>query len=80
VRNHDREEFRQALASKGVASAVHYPVPIPFQPAYQSFGYKPGDFPVAEDVMSHCVCLPMFAEMTDDQIEWTAQAVRECLS
>jgi dTDP-4-amino-4,6-dideoxygalactose transaminase len=80
LRSHDREAFRKALAEKGVASGVHYPVPIPFQPAYQSLGHKRGDFPVAEDVMSHCVSLPMFAELTGDQIEWTAQAVRSCLS
>lgn len=80
LRGHDREKFRKALAEKKVATGVHYPVPIPYQPAYHSLGCKPGDFPVAEDVMSHCVSLPMFAEMTDDQIEWTAHAVKECLS
>jgi dTDP-4-amino-4,6-dideoxygalactose transaminase len=79
ARGREREEFRKALAEKGVATGVHYPTPIPFQPAYQYLGYQKGDFPVAEDVMSHCVSLPMFAELTDAQIEWAANAVKESL-
>jgi dTDP-4-amino-4,6-dideoxygalactose transaminase len=80
VRGRDREAFRKALAKKGVATAVHYPTPIPFQPAYQHLGYRPGDFPVSEDVMGHCVSLPMFAELTEAQVEWVAQSVRHCLA
>jgi dTDP-4-amino-4,6-dideoxygalactose transaminase len=49
------------------------------QPAYSHLGHKPGDFPVAEDVMRRCLSLPMFAELTDEQIEYTASAVRDCL-
>lgn len=67
------------LAERGVATGVHYPTPVPFQPAYAHLGHKPGDFPVAEDVTRRCLSLPMFAELTDEQIERTAAAIRDCV-
>jgi dTDP-4-amino-4,6-dideoxygalactose transaminase len=76
----DRESFRRALADNGVATGIHYPTPIPFQPAYAHLGYQPGHFPVAEVVMRSCVSLPMFAELTEEQIDWTVWAVREYLA
>lgn len=75
-----REELRRRLQDEGVATAVHYPTPVPLQPAYAHLGHRPGDFPVAEDVMSRCVSLPMFAELTEDQIRHTANALRKVLS
>jgi dTDP-4-amino-4,6-dideoxygalactose transaminase len=76
----DREALRQALGDHGIATGVHYPTPVPYQPAYASLGYRPGAFPVAEDVMRNCLSLPMFPELTDEQIVWTARALRECLA
>ena len=73
----ERDRFRDDLAQRGVATGIHYPTPVPLQPAYQHLGYRPGDFPVAEDVMSRCVSLPMFPEMTDEQIKYVAVAIRE---
>jgi dTDP-4-amino-4,6-dideoxygalactose transaminase len=75
----DREELRRHLADHGVATGVHYPTPVPLQPAFASLGSKPGDFPVAEQVMSRCLSLPMFPGLTDEQIEHTASAVRKQL-
>src|SRR5439155_20497876 len=80
VRGLDREEFRRALSARGVATGVHYPTPVPLQPAYAHLGHRPGDFPVAEDVMSHCVSLPMYPELTGEQVEYTARVVRETLA
>jgi dTDP-4-amino-4,6-dideoxygalactose transaminase len=79
VRGRDRPVVQRELAERGVETGVHYPVPVSLQPAYAHLGHKPGDFPVAEDVMRHCLSLPMFAELTDEQIEHTARAVRECV-
>jgi dTDP-4-amino-4,6-dideoxygalactose transaminase len=79
VRGQDREHVRKMLADRGIQTGVHYPTPIPFQPAYAHLGYRCGDFPVAEDVMGNCISLPMFAELTEEQIEVTVQAVRDCL-
>jgi dTDP-4-amino-4,6-dideoxygalactose transaminase len=79
VHGHDRDRFRQALAERGVAAAVHYPTPVPFQPAYEHLGYRRGDFPVAEELMERCVSLPLYPELTDAQTAYVAGVVRELL-
>ena len=76
----DRQKVQQSLAHRGIATAVHYPMLVPFQPAYGSLGYRKGDFPVAERVAACCLSLPMFAELTDEQIEYVAMSLRECLA
>jgi dTDP-4-amino-4,6-dideoxygalactose transaminase len=76
----DREEVRAALADRGVQAAVHYPTPVPFQPAYAHLGNRRGQFPVAEQLMARCLSLPMFPELTGEQVEHTAQALREVLA
>ncbi len=79
VHGRDREAFRRALADRGVATGVHYPTPVPFQPAYAYLGHRRGDFPVAELLMERCVSLPMYAELTTGQVEHVASAVKEVL-
>jgi dTDP-4-amino-4,6-dideoxygalactose transaminase len=75
----DRNELMQQLSERGVATAIHYPTLVPFQPVYASLGYQPGDFPVAERVASQCLSLPMFAELTEEQITHVAGSLRACL-
>jgi dTDP-4-amino-4,6-dideoxygalactose transaminase len=80
MRDADRDHLRAQLWERGIASGVHYPTPVPFQPAYAGLGYRRGDFPTAQDVMDRCLSLPMFPEMTGEQIEHVAEAVRSVLS
>jgi dTDP-4-amino-4,6-dideoxygalactose transaminase len=80
VETMDRESFRARLAERGIATGVHYPTAVPLQPVYRYLGHQPGDFPIAERVMSRCVSLPMFAELTAEQVEYTATAIREVLA
>lgn len=80
ARGAEREALRQALAEKGIQTGVHYPTPVPFQPAYAHLGYQCGAFPVAEDVMAHCLSLPMFPELTDEQVEYTCRTLRLLLT
>jgi dTDP-4-amino-4,6-dideoxygalactose transaminase len=77
VQGKDRDVLQKELAQRGVATSVHYPTPVPLQPAYAHLGHKPGDFPVAEDVMRRCLSMPRFPEMTDEQIAYAASAVRD---
>jgi dTDP-4-amino-4,6-dideoxygalactose transaminase len=77
---HDREQVRAALADRGVTTAVHYPTPVPFQPAYAHLGYRRGQFPVAELLMANCLSLPMYPELTPEQVEHAAGALREVLA
>ncbi len=79
LRGTDRNVVRDRLNSQGVATGVHYPTPVPFQPAYEHLGYRPGDFPVTEAVMGSCISLPMYPEMTDKQLVRVASLLHECM-
>ncbi|MBA3271053.1 MAG: DegT/DnrJ/EryC1/StrS family aminotransferase [Acidobacteria bacterium] len=71
-----RDEFRTHLDAAGVSTGIHYPVPVHLQPAFRDLGYRMGDFPVSERIGAEEVSLPMFAELTETQIETVAAAVR----
>jgi dTDP-4-amino-4,6-dideoxygalactose transaminase len=73
----DRDILQKQLAERGISTGVHYPTPVPMQPAYAHLGYKQGDFPVAEDVMHRCLSLPMFAELEDEQIDYVSEVMHE---
>ena len=75
----ERDQFRAALDKRGVATGLHYPTPIPYQPAFRHLKYERGQFPVTEDVMSRCVSLPMFPELTHEQREYVVAAIREVM-
>jgi dTDP-4-amino-4,6-dideoxygalactose transaminase len=75
----NRQAFMDALKEKDVFTAIHYPVPLHLQEAYQDLGYKKGDFPVSERVSDEIVSLPMFAELTEEQIRFTAKVIKDCL-
>ncbi len=71
-----RDELQKALQAAGVQSGLHYPIPVHMQPAYADLGYKQGDFPLAEQSAAEELSLPMFAELTDAQIDTVVNAVR----
>jgi dTDP-3-amino-3,4,6-trideoxy-alpha-D-glucose transaminase len=73
----DREALRAVLASRGVSSGVHYPVPIHLTPAYADLGLGPGSLPVAEGLARRVCSLPLFAGMGEDEVQRVAAAVRE---
>ena len=64
----NKNEFCQYLNDNGISPAFHYPVPCHLQKAYTHLGYKEGNFPNAEYLASHCISLPMYAELTDAQV------------
>lgn len=73
----DRDRVRQRLAERGVGSAIHYPMPVHLQKAYEGLGYKPGAFPHAERACTRVLCLPLFPELTDPQVEYAATTLAE---
>jgi dTDP-4-amino-4,6-dideoxygalactose transaminase len=79
IRVRHRDELRDHLANCGISSAIHYPLPIHLQPAYQDLGYKKGEFPVTEACAETILSLPMYAELTHTQIDLVAKKVREFL-
>jgi len=76
VRTKQRPAFQQFLTEKGVASALHYPIPLHFQEAYLHLGYTKNDFPVSEACAEECISLPAYPEMTDDQIGYVMDTVK----
>ena len=72
-----RDELRAWLASHGVGTEVYYPLPVHLQPALASYGYQAGDFPVSERLSHEVLALPIFAELTEDEINAVAGLIRE---
>lgn len=77
IRAERRDALKDYLVSKGINAGIHYPIPIHLQPAYHDLCYKRGDFPVTEAYADRILSLPMYAEMTDRQIEFISQTVCE---
>ena len=76
LRTRAREALRAHLQQAGIQTGVHYPVPIHLQPAYADLGYGPGSFPVAERLAREVLSLPMFPELTEDQLQRVSTAIR----
>jgi dTDP-4-amino-4,6-dideoxygalactose transaminase len=72
-----RRQLIDFLAARGVQTGIHYPTPIHLLPAYSELPYRAGDFPVSERIASEELSLPMFPELTDEQIEQVSEAVLE---
>lgn len=77
IRHPNRDGLQKFLKEKGIATGVHYPLPLHMQPAYQDLGYKVGDFPETEKAANEILSLPMFPEMTAEQIKEIADAIKE---
>jgi dTDP-4-amino-4,6-dideoxygalactose transaminase len=71
-----RDELQNYLKEKGIGTGIHYPVPIHLQKSMSFLGCKPGDLPVTEAVVGKILSLPMFAELTDMQIEEVCEAIK----
>jgi dTDP-4-amino-4,6-dideoxygalactose transaminase len=72
-----RDELMAALNARGVQTGIHYPYPVHLLPAYADLNYAAGDFPVSEHIAAEELSLPMFAELTESQIEAVCDAVNE---
>jgi dTDP-3-amino-3,4,6-trideoxy-alpha-D-glucose transaminase len=80
VQTADRDLLRAHLTANGIASAVHYPVPVHRTEAYAQLGYGPGSLPVAEEMAEQVCSLPIFPGIDDDQISAIAAAVADLTS
>jgi dTDP-4-amino-4,6-dideoxygalactose transaminase len=73
----DRDGLQKFLTGKGVGTGLHYPLPLHLQKAYAHMGFKKGDFPVSERTAERLLSLPMYAELTQAQIEYVVEGIRE---
>jgi len=80
IRAKDRDALRSYLDEKGIATGLHYPIPLHLQKAYDFLDYKKGDFPVAEQAAEEILSLPMFPELTEEQIKYVTKAIKDFYS
>jgi len=71
----EREGLYVRLKENGISTAIHYPLPLHLQQAYSYLGYKKGDFPVSEACAERLLSLPMFPELTEDEIKKIAEII-----
>lgn len=76
LRTTKRDALQRALSSAGIQTGIHYPVPVHLQPAYSDLGYKAGDFPCAEQAAHEVLSVPMYAGLSDQQIEEVSRSVK----
>jgi dTDP-4-amino-4,6-dideoxygalactose transaminase len=76
IRSSDRGSLQRSLNAAGVQTGIHYPVPVHLLPAHADLGYTAGDFPHSERAAAEVLSLPMYAELTDEQLETVAEALR----
>ena len=76
IQTPERAALQQRLKARQIQSGIHYPVPAHLQEACASLGYKAGDFPVTEAAAPRLLSLPMFAELSESQIDYVAEAIR----
>jgi dTDP-4-amino-4,6-dideoxygalactose transaminase len=80
IRVENRDDLIARLAEKEIFCGIHYPLPVHLQNAYDSLGLGLGSCPVAEKCAEEFVSLPMFPELTESQIEYVADCIKEIIA
>ena len=80
IRLRTRDDLQKYLSEQGIATGLHYPVPIHLQKAYNGNGFNEGDFPITEKVASEILSLPMFPQLTREQIGWIVSKIKKYLT
>ena len=75
----NRNKLREHLANQGIATAVYYPLSLHLQEIFRHLGYRKGDFPVSEKAQEEVFSLPMYPELTGEQIENIAKSIKNGL-
>ena len=77
IRTKNRDNLLKFLEGKGISAGIHYPIPLHLQPAYRHLGYNMGDFSVTEKYAEEILSLPMFPELTEEQITYVCEKIKE---
>jgi dTDP-4-amino-4,6-dideoxygalactose transaminase len=80
IRAQRRDELRQFLSERKIGSEVYYPLPLHLQPAFSYLGLKAGDFPVAERAAEEVLALPMFPELSENEIRRVVESIADFYS
>lgn len=76
IQTEERDKIKHILDSNGVDTSIHYPTPLPFLKAYESLSYKNNDIPVATRVTNNILSLPMYPELTKDNIDFICSLIK----
>ncbi len=76
IRTPQRDELSAYLTQRGIGNRIYYPVPLHLQECYRSLGYQKGDFPVSEQLSQEVLSLPIFPELTPDQLHYVVSTMK----
>ena len=76
IRTSRRDLLRDFLAENGISTGIHYPVAMPFLPPFKELGYTSENLPVASDYQNRVLALPMYPELTEDQIQHVCDLIK----
>lgn len=77
IRSRQRDEVKKYLEEKNIETAIHYPAALPFLYCYADKNFKPEDFPVAFNWQQNILSIPMFAELSEEQIRYVSAAINQ---
>lgn len=80
VRVADRDRVREHLTAAGIGTAIYYPLPLHLQECFAGLGYRSGDLPESERAVDRAIALPVYPELTTEQIRYVAGALEEALA
>lgn len=79
VKVKNREKVQEILKEKGIETGIHYPIALPLLKAYEYLGHTPEDFPVASGQMNELLSLPIYAELTEEQISYVCDTLKAAI-
>ncbi|MCE1165536.1 MAG: DegT/DnrJ/EryC1/StrS family aminotransferase [Bacteroidetes bacterium] len=75
--NEARNKLQAYLTEKGIGTGLHYPIPLHVQPCFEGLGYRKGGMPVTEELAECGISLPMFPNITEEQIAYVCESIKE---
>ncbi len=80
IKHKKRNLLKKYLNNKGIETSINYPVSLPFLPCYKNRQHKKNDFPNAYDLQENCLCLPLYPELKQSEVEWIVKSINEYIS